>query len=356
MKKIIALILCFAMCFSLAACGKGNDKEDSEANVKEYKYEIAMLCAEDSKSIDDGAIVQTTWEGVRAFAEENGKSYKYYEAAEASEEAILEQIGLAKEAGCKVIVCAGDGFGKLLDTVTEETPDITFITIDAGKVATKNCASYVFNQLQAGFLAGYAAICSGYKDVGFIADSETEETRKYGYGFLQGAAAAGRQFGGYRDVRYTYGNGKESQKIKAWLDNGMDVIFPCGETSFTTAKAMAKDYDALVIADNEADYSGKVLAACAYCEYNKVINDALTAFFNDSLKTGKCKTMGVKADAVGLKWKTDKFVGFTQEDYDYTFNRLSENGYDIAKESEYSSVKKLVEGMNLYAVQISYEK
>lgn len=356
MKKVIVLMLCLVMCFSLAACGKEKSKETGNANVKSYKYEIAMICADGSKSIDDGAIVQSTWEGVKAFAEENNKTYKYYEAAEATEEGVLEQVGLAEEAGCKVIVCAGDGFGKLLDTVTEETPDMTFITIDAGKVASKNCTSYVFNQLQAGFLAGYAAICSGFKDVGFIADSETEETRKYGYGFLQGAAAAGRQFGGYRDVRYTYGKGKESQKIKAWLDNGMDVIFACGEESYSNAKRLAKNYDALVIANNEADYTGKSVAACAYCEYNKVIDGALTAFFNKDLKTGKSRTMGVKAEAVGLKWKKDKLAGFTQEDYDYAFNRLAENGYDIAKENKYSSVKKLVEGMSLYSVQISYEK
>lgn len=355
MKKIISIVLCFCLAFSLVACGKDKE-EQTQTNAKEYKYQIAMLCAEDAKSIDDGSIVQTTWEGVRAYAEENNKTYKYYEAAEASEEAILEQVGLAKEAGAEVIICAGDGFGKLLDTVTEATPDVTFIAIDAGQVTTKNCASYIVNQLQAGFLAGYAAICDGNRSVAFIADTENEESRKFGYGFLQGAAAAGRQFGGYRDVFYTYGDGNEKTKIKNWLDNGVDIIFTCGDNSYGAAKSLVKDYGTMIIVNNQEYYDGKTAVACAYGEYSQVISKAINSFYEGKLKTGKCHKMGVKSDAVGLKWNDKKLTGFTLDDYNYAFDRLAKDGYDIASENKYSSVKKLVKGMNLYSVQITYQK
>ena len=95
MKKIVAVLLVLVLVFSLAACG-GGETETPEPTT----YDIAMIT--DVGTIDDKSFNQGTWEGVVAYAEENGVSHKYYKPTEQSTDAYLAAIQLAVEGGAKV--------------------------------------------------------------------------------------------------------------------------------------------------------------------------------------------------------------------------------------------------------------
>ena len=97
MKKVIAILLALVMILSFASC------------APKETYEIALVT--DVGNIDDQSFNQGTWEGVKQFAEANGKTYNYYRPSEDSDAARVEAMKTAVEKGAKVIVCPGYMFG-----------------------------------------------------------------------------------------------------------------------------------------------------------------------------------------------------------------------------------------------------
>ena len=89
------------MILSFAACApKGEPQTNLEHRI-----------GHDVGNIDDQSFNQGTWEGVKQFAEANGKTYNYYRPSEDSDEARVEAMKTAVEKGAKVIVCPGYMFG-----------------------------------------------------------------------------------------------------------------------------------------------------------------------------------------------------------------------------------------------------
>ena len=58
-------------------------------------------------NIDDQSFNQSSYEGMVAYAEENGLTYAYYRPSEDSDEARLEQIHNAVSNGAKVVILPG---------------------------------------------------------------------------------------------------------------------------------------------------------------------------------------------------------------------------------------------------------
>lgn len=55
------------------------------------------------------------------------------------------------------------------------------------KAPTANTALITYKEEQAGYLAGYAAVYDGYKELGFLGGMAVPAVIRYGYGFVQGA-------------------------------------------------------------------------------------------------------------------------------------------------------------------------
>ena len=92
-------------------------------------------------------------------------------------------------------------------------PDVSFIIIDAQPVKDgeakleDNVLSIFYAEEQAGYLAGYAAVTEGYRNLGFMGGIAVPAVIRYGYGFVQGADAAAKDLGlaaGDVSVKYTY--------------------------------------------------------------------------------------------------------------------------------------------------------
>ena len=128
MKKVLAILLALAMVLSFAACKTTEPAaeateapaaeateapavEATEEPAAEGTYEIALVT--DVGNIDDQSFNQSTWEGVKMYAEANGKTYNYYRPTEDSDAARVEAMKTAVEKGAKVIVCPGYMFGPL---------------------------------------------------------------------------------------------------------------------------------------------------------------------------------------------------------------------------------------------------
>lgn len=86
-----------------------------------------------------------------------------------------ETIELAIEGGAKVIVCPGYLFEEPIYNMQTAHPDVKFILIDGephdadnNYETADNTMAVLYQEDQAGFLAGYAAVKDGYTKLGFM--------------------------------------------------------------------------------------------------------------------------------------------------------------------------------------------
>ena len=96
MKKLVSCFAALLFGASLASCSQGTNKEgfdyDSIPDTMEADaYEIAFVT--DIGQLKDKSFNQGTWEGLKKFAHENKKSYKYYQPANANSP-IISQLGI----------------------------------------------------------------------------------------------------------------------------------------------------------------------------------------------------------------------------------------------------------------------
>ena len=182
MKKFISMAMAGCMALSLAACGGSSastaestatsTEATSEAAASGSKTDVAFVT--DVGNIDDQSFNQYTWQGVQDFCSANSLNANYYRPTEDSDAARLEQMDNAVNDGAKAVVVAGYLFGSSIAEAQAKYPDVEFLaldvsTADLGDTApAENTALITYKEEQAGYLAGYAAVYDGYKELGFL--------------------------------------------------------------------------------------------------------------------------------------------------------------------------------------------
>ena len=357
MKKILALLLAVMMVVGLCACG-GNggstattaapaatdagsasaaatnvDDIPDEMTSADGTYEIAFVT--DVGQLKDKSFNQGTFDGVKQYGYESGKSYKYYQPAggsQATDEDRFAAMKLAAENGAKVIVCAGYAQAGALDLAVPAFPDVKFVFIDGWALNNPNVAGICFKEEQCGYLAGYAAVMEGYTKLGFSGGGggSNSACNRYGYGYVQGAEAAAAVKGVNVEMNYSWLYGasfsasSELQTMAAgWYQNGTEVIFACGGSMFQSVAAAASAEDASVIGvDVDQSFESDTVITSAMKGIGQAAETALkaaesddtwNAFIGDGATT---ITLGAKDNAVGLPTATWSLNGWTVEEYE----------------------------------------
>ena len=374
MKKRIFAIACAAvMAASLAACGSSSSETTaaagseaasaagseaaSDAAQKETgaktssdsadgKYELALVT--DLGTIDDKSFNQGAWEGLKKYAEENGITYKYYQPQEQSTDSYLETIGLAVEGGAKLVVCPGYLFEEPVYLAQEQYPDTYFILLD-GEPHNADYSEYktgehvmpiLYEEDQAGYLAGYAAVKDGMTKLGFMGGMAVPAVVKFGYGFVQGADAAAQEDGVQVEVMYNY-TGQfaatpEAQTMAAgWYKGGTEVVFGCGGAvgNSVMAAAEAEGKKVIGVDVDQSSESDTVVTSAMKMLANSVY-DGISDYYAGTFPGGKTTTFTAANDGVGLPMETSKFEKFSQEDYDAVYKKLADGEISITLFSE----------------------
>lgn len=344
MKKFLALVMAGAMALSLAACGgsgssaaagdaSSTGEAASAAPASDAKTDVAFVT--DVGNIDDQSFNQYTWQGVQDFCAANGLKANYYRPTEDSGAARLEQMDNAVADGAKVVVMAGYLFADSLPQAQEKYPDVQFLALDVSTndVANPgaNTALITYQEEQAGYLAGYAAVTDGYKELGFLGGMAVDAVIRYGYGFVQGAEAAANELGiDGVNIKYWYsGSFVASDEIKtkmdSWYSEGTEVVFACGGSIYQSCLAAAQANGGKMIGV-DVDQSG--VDACIITSAMKAlansVNVALTDCMNNGWKfseayAGKQTVLGATDNCVGLPMESSQFTTFTQDQYDALF-------------------------------------
>ena len=368
MKKFLAMILALVMALSLVACGNKTDdsqNNDNQGDTTETTYKVAMIT--DYGDITDQSFNQTTYEACKAFADANGVEFSYFKPAGDNTADRVAMIESAVDQGYNVIVMPGYAFGGAIVEAAPQHKDVKFIALDVGKgdlleagVAAKgeeydynpdnwDLATYVdmsnvycaiYQEELCGYMAGYAAVKLGYKNLGFLGGMAVPAVVRYGYGFVQGVDAAAADLG-LTDVSLNYvyggqffGDADITAVMDTWYAGGTEVVFACGGGIYTSAVDAAKKANAKVIGV-DVDQAG-VIAGYAGVE-GMTVTSAMKGLYPTTYDTltdvivngnwdaykGKIATLGlVSGDDPELNYVqipmgegTQWSDSFTQDDY-----------------------------------------
>lgn len=363
MKKLISLAMVLVLSVSLAACSGGTnsstagesasadssaDKTGTDNNTQPAGEgaEIAQVIIAGG-TIDDKSFNQGAWEGVVAFATEHNLTHKYYQSTEDTVDGFINSIDLAVKGGAKVVVAPGYVFEPAIFKAQDTYPDVKFILLDGTPQdgtyteyrTEANVSSVFYAEEEAGFLAGYASVKEGFRNLGFIGGMAVPAVVRFGYGYIQGAEYAAKELGlnpGDIEIKYTYvGNfdaSPENQTLAAsWYQGGTEVIFSCGGPVGFSVMAAAEQFDAKVIgvdSDQSAD-SETVITSSVKMLKNSVYQ-ILGLYLKNEFPGGEATILDVKSDGVGLPMETSRFENFTQSDYDAIYALLVEDKDGVA--------------------------
>lgn len=391
-KKLLSLVLAGCMIASLTACGSSSnttepatdtnttDSADTQDTAEDTTaadqatesepsadgYELALVT--DIGTIDDKSFNQGAWEGVVQYAEENGKTYKYYQPSEKTTDSYAETIELAIEGGAGIVVCPGYLFEEAVFLEQDKYPDVKFILLDGEPhnadyseyKTADNTMAILFQEDQPGFLAGYAAVKEGYTKLGFMGGMALPAVIRYGYGFVQGADYAANEMGiDSVEITYNYTGGfdatPEVQALAAsWYGNGTEVIFGCGGGVGNSVMAAAEANNTAVIGvDVDQSPESETVITSAMKKLSVSVYDGIKLIYDDAFEGGKTTIFDAANDGVGLPMETSKFNTFSSDEYDAIFAKLANGEIEIKNDTAESDATTAINALGLKNVKVT---
>ena len=343
MKKFLALILALVMALSLVACGEQKQpdpqKPDNSGDNTETTYKVAMIT--DYGDITDQSFNQTTYEACKAFAEANGVDFQYFKPAGDNTADRVAMIESAIDQGYNVIVMPGYAFGAAIAETAPKFEDVKFIALDVsagdlgeGFVVPANLYCAVYQEELCGYMAGYAAVKLGYKNLGFLGGMAVPAVQRYGYGFVQGVDAAAAELK-LTDVKLNYAYGNQfsgdadiTAAMDTWYAGGTEVVFACGGGIYTSAVDAAKKVEGAKVIGVDVDQAGVIAnyaagegADAATVEGYKAltVTSAMKGLYpatydtlTDVIVNGNWEKYSAKIDTLGLVSADDPTANYVQ--------------------------------------------
>lgn len=353
MKKFLALFLSLTLLLALTACkaaeatsGAQQEQRTVTAPTDDatfvYQPEDPTVTPAGGETIalvtgasgtESGADAML-WQGVQTFASAYGYTATTQTAEGDSSADVETALRTAAESGAKLVICRGDAAATALYRIQENYPDVHYLLFDDephnddySAYKTANLVHCVlFQEEQAGYLAGYAAVIDGYTSLGFVGAREIPGIVRYGTGFLQGAEAAAEQQGETVNLKFWFAdtydeNDAVTQRMADWYNGGVSLIFVSGGTLYKSAAQAAEQTGGKVVAGdtNVTALSDSILASAVKC-YNATVQRQLYEFFTagswSTQNAGQTERVGITNAEVALEsdtsWRLDSF---TPDDY-----------------------------------------
>ena len=254
--------------------------------------------------------------------------------------------------------------GAALYRIQGSYPDVHYLLFDS-EPHTEDYSAYttaelvhcvLFQEEQAGYLAGYASVMDGYTALGFIGTREIPGIVRYATGFLQGAEAAAEQQGESVTLQTWFADTDETndaiaQRMIDWYNSGVSLIMVSGGDLYksaaaavneTGAKAITTDYDSTDMAEG-------LLASAVKC-YNAAVQRELYSFFTSGTwaadDAGQTETVGFINGEIALEagnpWRFDNF---SQDDYRRLYEQLRTS---VLKVDTYADLDTLPDAPQCY--------
>ena len=342
MKKFLAMILALVMALSLVACGDKKDDAKTDGNqgdTNETTYKVAMIT--DYGDITDQSFNQTTYEACKAFADANKIEFSYFKPAGDNTADRVAMIESAIDQGYNVIVMPGYAFGGAIVETAPNFPDVKFIALDVsagdlgeGFVIPANLYCAVYQEELCGYMAGYAAVKLGYKNLGFLGGMAVPAVQRYGLGFVQGVDAAAAELK-LTDVKVNYvyggqffGDADITAAMDTWYAGGTQVVFACGGGIYTSAVDAAKKVEGAKVIGVDVDQAGVIANYAAGEDADQATIDGYKALtvtsamkglypttydtLTDVILNGNWEKYSAQIDTLGLVSADDPALNYVQ--------------------------------------------
>lgn len=347
----VFLIISVALAFYM-----GN-RESSKGVSSGYGAQFA-LCIPGNGSIDDKSFIQSEWEGIVDFSGKFGITRKYYTAQSNSLTDLRKNLKLAVKGNAEVVVVGSNDYENALYYVQDECPDTFFILVDSVPKSLEgeekigeNVLCLATAEQESGFLAGYAAVSDGYRDLGFIGGVAVPAVMRYGYGFVAGADCAAKELGltkGDVKIRYNYaGTFDASPEVlslaSSWYQSGTEVIFACGGMLGNSVMKAAETYGKKVIGvDSDQSGESETVITSAMKDVGGGIRFIAENYMRGvEAEGGQLLVLNSSNNAVGLPMKTSKFRQFNQKQYEAIYAELASGKIDVPDDTTAAHVDGL---------------
>ncbi len=340
-KSILSWFVAVVLVSFLTACGTGGHVNTHLASG----MNVAMIT--DAGNITDHGFNQAAYEACGNWADINDIPFAYYMPAQDSDEARNASIDQAVADGANIIVLPGYVFAASIITQPAQYPDVKFIALDvsADDIREKgewegasNVYCCTYQEEISGYMAGYAAVKSGYKHLGFLGGVSVPAVTRYGYGYLQGIDDAATELGIAErvEVEYVcgglfYGDDAITDVMDTWFGTmGVEVVFACGGRIYTSAaEAAARAQGKLIGVDSDQQpiideaYGQGMTITSAMKGLSPTINRVLTGIRDGNWDeyAGKIENLGIvtenaEENYVQLPIRSTQWSSrFTEKDY-----------------------------------------
>lgn len=376
MKKVFKLLPLALLLIALAAfsaCSSDDDNDNDGAGTgtgtgetaqeSSFDIRIALVAHSPESVLDDGSFNNGARIGIENFLSSQGAStvrgtnWEFFQPHAGSDDARIDLIEDAINAGFDVLVLPGFHFVNSLYDAQDMFPDTTFILLDAspgrdGVVRIENNLVAVhYAEEQSGFLAGYAAVVEGFRNLGFMGGAAVPAVVRFGHGFIQGAEHAAYSLGlaeGDVEINFTYLGGFQSDpaiatEAGAWYAAGTEVIFAAaGAAGFSVISAADGAGAAVIGVDVDQSGDGDVVITSAVKGLAESVQSLLQDFLDGSFPGGQEVLFDAAVNGVGLPLQTSRFSNFTQSQYDAIFAQLANRSINVNNSLEMSDIRAQV--------------
>jgi len=379
MKKLLAILLVCAMAFVLvAACAAdetpaatptpapeatpapepappADDQDDPPAaangmSAEDVVVALIMHSPPPDSTLFDGSFNEGSYNGIMQFLQAHGLSestnFMALYSGSADTPGRIDAINDAVTAGANVLVLPGFHFRESVYEAQDLFPDVKFVVLDVEPAAgpgeparvEANTAAILFAEQYSGFLAGYAAVREGLRELGFVGGIAVPAVINFGHGFIQGAEFAAQELGlepGDVTITYTYAGqfGPDPRfhtMAASWFAGGTEVIFAAaGGVGFNVFSAAEEAGGLAIGVDGDQSGASPTVITSAMKALGPAVNDMLTAFLNDTWRGGTFLYNATNS-GVALPMQTSRFENFTQAQYDAIYAQLASGAITVS--------------------------
>ncbi|OHE41428.1 MAG: hypothetical protein A2Y16_05135 [Tenericutes bacterium GWF2_57_13] len=290
-------------------------------------YEVAVIS--DFETLNPNDAAAAVWDAVQLYCTANNVTHALYFPEAATTQDYVDAVAEAVAAGAELVLMPGFLFEMAAGIVQYDYPNVTFVVIDGSPSDSQympdiagNSVALGFREEELGYLAGYAAVIEGHRNLGFLGGMAVPQIVRYGIGFVAGAYVAADELGvsitftaDHFDYAGTFApDAAVKNQANAWYGDDVTVIMTVLGWAITSVNDAADDAPGrwVIQADSET-YGAAVVLTTAIKRFEAAAIYAIEGHL-DGWTTGGAIRIGATEDAVDLSSDYSRFTVFTALD------------------------------------------